>query len=133
MLIVGLFQIASGMTLFDENFQSGRDNFFWYWTYISLFGLLMISLKIWLVIKNKKARGTSGPWVEDRASTSVGIDNNMVDSDPDGMNMEDDCVVLEIPSRTGESTVIRGARRVSNRIEDTRDRDDSDNMTVEIT
>lgn len=131
MMLVGIFQIASGMKIFDEDFESGRDNFFWYWTYVALFALVMISLKIWVVVQNKKTRGNSSPWVEDRASQGIGIDS-MMHSDPDGMHIDDeDCVVLEIPSRSGESTLIRGARRVpANGLEA---RDDSDNMTVEIT
>ena len=130
MLLVGIYQIASGMELFDENFESGRDNFFWYWGYIGIFCLVMISLKIWLIMQNRRARGHGASWVEDRASTSVGIDT-MMQSDPDGMNMDDDedCVVLEIPSRSGESTMIRGARRMPPNMAT----EDDDNMTVEIT
>ena len=135
MLLVGIFQIASGMRLFDENFGSGRDHFFWYWTYISLFGLAMIALKIWLVMQNRRARGEGASWIEDRAATSVGIEPRR-NSDPSGMNANGDCVVLEIPSRNGDATLIRGARRVqssspANSISE--NMGDDDNMTVEIT
>jgi len=142
MLLLGVFQIASGMRLFDENFESGRDNFFWYWTYVSLFALGLFTLKIYLLTQNKRTRGDGSSWVEDRAATSVGIDTSgMMQSDPDGMDldgMDGDCVVLEIPTRSGgadATTMIRGARRMpplspSNSISET---NEDDNHTVEIT
>lgn len=111
MLLAGIFQIASGMDLYDENFRSGRNNFFWYWTYISLFALCIFFLKIYLILKGRRTSGT-GNWFEDRAATSVGIDNAMMTSDPDGMDFDGN-MVLEIPSRSGEPTVIRGARRMN--------------------
>ena len=73
-------------------------------------------------------------------ATSVGIDTMMA-SDPNGMDVAEDCVVLEIPSRSGaDSTVIRGARRAnSSRVHSpssgnsVSESNDDDNMTVEIT
>jgi hypothetical protein len=126
MLIGGIFQIASGMQLFDENFESGRDNFFWYWTYVSLFALAMIALRIWLIMQNRRARGEGTTWMEDRAATSVGID-------PSGMRGrgDEDCVVLEIPSRSGDSSTIRA--RIQSSQADVSESNDDDNMTVEIT
>jgi hypothetical protein len=113
MLAGGIAQIKSGMDLYDENFQSGRDNFFWYWTYIALFALGMFFLKIYLILKGRKTLGSGGNWFEDRAATSVGIENSMMPSDPDGMDFESGNVVLEIPSRSGEPTLISGARRMN--------------------
>lgn len=143
MLLVGVFQIASGMKLFDENFESGRDNFFWYWTYVSMFCLTLLALKIWLITQNRRARGEAASWVEDRAATSVGIEpRHHRSSDPSGMDTNGDCVVLEIPSRSGnDSTMIRGSRRAQSGPEDyggpqdyeNSERTDDDNMTVEIT
>jgi hypothetical protein len=126
MLIGGIFQIASGMQLFDQNFESGRDNFFWYWTYVFLFALAMIALRIWLIMQNRRARGEGTTWMEDRAATSVGID-------PSGMRGrgDEDCVVLEIPSRSGDSTMIRA--RIQSSHPDVSESNDDDNMTVEIT
>ncbi|CAB9497605.1 expressed unknown protein [Seminavis robusta] len=129
MLLVGVFQIASGMHLYDQNFRSGRDHFFWYWTYVSLFALTLLALRIWLVMQNRRARGEGASWMEDSAATSVGIDP----SDPTGMRGDVDCVVLEIPSRTGDSTMIRGARRMQANAHDMSESNDDDNMTVEIT
>ena len=136
MLLLGVFQIASGMHLFDKNFESGRDHFFWYWTYISLFCLAMLALKMWLVMQNRRARGEGAIWREDHAATSIGIEPRN-GSDPSGMNSDDDCVVLEIPSRSGDATLVRATRRAqscspSNSISENMG-DDDDNLTVEIT
>jgi hypothetical protein len=86
----------------------------------------MIALRIWLIMQNRRARGEGTTWMEDRAATSVGID-------PSGMRGrgDEDCVVLEIPSRSGDSTMIRA--RVQSTQPDVSESNDDDNMTVEIT
>jgi hypothetical protein len=67
MLIMGLYQISSGLHLFAENFNS-TSAAPWFWLYVGLFALLLLSLKAWLVLEEHKARRTM-------EQSMVGINN----------------------------------------------------------
>jgi hypothetical protein len=55
MLGMGVYQISSGLNLFAEDF--GVTSVApWFWMYVGLFAFFLISLRVWIMMEEHKAR-----------------------------------------------------------------------------
>lgn len=67
MLGMGIYQIQSGLTLFAENYNVTSVTP-WFWAYVGIFAFCLISLKLWIMYEEYKARrGMEAMHVEHRS------------------------------------------------------------------
>eukprot|EP00544_Gedaniella_sp_CCMP2646_P015368 CAMPEP_0202501344 /NCGR_PEP_ID=MMETSP1361-20130828/35877_1 /ASSEMBLY_ACC=CAM_ASM_000849 /TAXON_ID=210615 /ORGANISM="Staurosira complex sp., Strain CCMP2646" /LENGTH=436 /DNA_ID=CAMNT_0049134059 /DNA_START=91 /DNA_END=1401 /DNA_ORIENTATION=- len=59
MLAMGIYQISSGLSLYAEDFTVTSIEP-WFWLYVGLFAFFLISLKVWIMMEEHKARQNVG-------------------------------------------------------------------------
>lgn len=72
LLAMGIYQIQSGLNLFAKNYNVSSI-VPWFWAYVGIFGICLLSLKFWIMYEEYKARrGMEAMHVEHRSGGSAG-------------------------------------------------------------